>query len=600
MARKRWFAGGALLGVLALAASAFAHGGEYQPPAPVGRTPEPPTPPNAPSGPPTLGGGDGGPATPSGPAPRGPATPGGPFDPNRPKPRTSGGAPTQHWTHWWYANRPFLVDWRGRVAEREASTPSADGKPGPDKEAWKKEAQRALTAALADPDEDVSSGAAIALGKFGDPSATVALLAVMGDTARQQPVREAAALALGLLQPDADTARGERVRVALESTATGKSPERLRAFAVYALGLRADVASLPFLVDTAQAASASWDVPAAAATALGLSGSNLIREDLEGLFAGGRRAKEFMRRVYAANGLVRLGDVDAVPLLRAALREDDEDVRRASLLALGVLARADDGATAEQIAHVMREDRDRACRAMAALALGRSASDRALRELRWDYNNGDSMEQPFAALALGLLARRAKDVSIVAQLRRDFAERANSDLRGALAIALGLAGDVEAAPMLRTFASERGDPEVLTHVATALGLLGDRGSAPVLRTMLKDAPAPSMQREAALSLGMLGDREAVRILLELIDRGDGVYVQGSAAVALGRIGGEETSGALVALLRDGRRPGIARGMAAVGLGRLLDRTEGRSLALICADLDWYALTPAAREILDIL
>jgi hypothetical protein len=41
-------------------------------------------------------------------------------------------------------------------------------------------------------------------------------------------------------------------------------------------------------------------------------------------------------------------------------------------------------------------------------------------------------------------------------------------------------------------------------------------------------------------------------------------------------------------------------MAAVSLGLLLDSTEGRRLASIGADLDWYALTSASQEILDIL
>jgi hypothetical protein len=54
------------------------------------------------------------------------------------------------------------------------------------------------------------------------------------------------------------------------------------------------------------------------------------------------------------------------------------------------------------------------------------------------------------------------------------------------------------------------------------------------------------------------------------------------------------------MLKDRNRPGIARAMAAVAIGLLLDRTEGRGLAGMGADLNWYALTPAAREILDIL
>jgi HEAT repeat protein len=122
----------------------------------------------------------------------------------------------------------------------------------------------------------------------------------------------------------------------------------------------------------------------------------------------------------------------------------------------------------------------------------------------------------------------------------------------------------------------------------------------VLRKLLAEAPSPSAQREAAFALGMLGDREAIESLLASLRDGGSVYVQGSAAVALGRIGGEESVRPLVTLLRDESRPGIARAMAAVALGLVLDRAEGRRLASIGADLDWYALTPTVREVLDIL
>jgi len=179
--------------------------------------------------------------------------------------------------------------------------------------------------------------------------------------------------------------------------------------------------------------------------------------------------------------------------------------------------------------------------------------------------------------------------------------RAGPELRGALCIAAGLAGDLDAAVVLRKIASEQGDPEVRAQAAMGLGLLGDRdGAPPVLRALLKDSPSPAVQREAAFALGMLGDRDAEKILLDLVVNGQGVYVQGSAAVALGRIGGQESSAALVSMLKNKDKPGISRGMAAVALGLLLDRTDGRAIASVGADLDWYLLTPTAREILDIL
>ncbi len=88
--------------------------------------------------------------------------------------------------------------------------------------------------------------------------------------------------------------------------------------------------------------------------------------------------------------------------------------------------------------------------------------------------------------------------------------------------------------------------------------------------------------------------------MQQLEKGGSVYAQGSAAVALGRIGGGEAARALVMLLEDERQPGLARGMAAVGLGLVLDRSEGRGLARVGSDLNWYVLTPTVQEILTIL
>jgi HEAT repeat protein len=515
--------------------------------------------------------------------------------------KQTGGIPVDHWTRWWYANRTSLLDLHGRVRDRQVSTPSERKNAArTGDEMWREQAQEALTLALCDTDDDVVSGAAVALGKAGDPSNATPLLAVLMNPKRAQQSREGAALGLGLLTPEKG---GADVRSALELVAADKSaPQRLRGFAVYALGLRGEAAALPFLLDAAQGPGTTWDVAAAGASAIGLSRCTMAREDLERMLTGPKfdKQRETMRRVYAAHGLARLGDPAAVTALRAVGLDDDPDVRRAVILALGALAPSDDAATAEYLAHALHMDKDRACRNMAAIAIARVGPERAEHELRWLYDNGDALEQPFAAIGLALVARRGHDPEIAKLLRHDLEERANSELRGALCIAVGLAGDIEAAPIVRKIAAERGDPEVRAQAAMALGLLGDRDGGPkVLRGLLRD-PSSTTQREAAYALGMLGDREAVKLLLDLVEDGGSVYVQGSAAVALGRIGGAESVTSLTALLRDQGRPGIARAMAAVSLGLLLDSTEGRRLASIGADLDWYALTSASQEILDIL
>ncbi|MCE9635523.1 MAG: HEAT repeat domain-containing protein [Planctomycetes bacterium] len=622
---------------------ALAHGGAYQPPTdPIGPTAPPPpgggpttgggipggpttggggppTPPagDVPGGPttggPTLGGGDlGGPTTGgpgkggaplgSGPTPGGsgggwgPYTPGGTLPPRRSTPQ---GPDSDHWTRWWFANRANLLDLDTHLSSNGASTPGG----APATEAmWRGEAQRVLTLALADADEDVSSGAAVALGKAADSGDAPVLTALLADRKRQQPVRESAALALGLIQMTSHPASAAATRALEDVISRDSEPERLRAMAAWALGMRRDPAAVPFLLDLVTAKSPSPDVPSAATSALGLSGCDAVKESLLEWLDGtvGRRRHETMRRVHACHALAHLGDRSVVPALREALRDDDEDVRRAAALALGALAQKDDDDTALLLVRALDRDKDRGVRNIAALSLGRIAPTQAEKALRYAYAKGDGLSQPFAALGLGLLARSTGDASLTFELRNDLKDRANADLRGAIAIALGLARDAAAAKTLRAIVADRGDPELRAHACLALGMIRDVASADSLRLVVADTRDPVLQRECAMALGLLGDAKSVGVLTHLVEDGSSLYVQGAAAMALGRIGGAEASTTLGRLLGDAGRPGLARGFAAVGLGYALDNSGGRSLARVGAHLDWYVPTTSVLEILTIL
>jgi HEAT repeat protein len=631
--------------VVVSATVAYAHGGAYQPPPPpmppAGAVPPglrlggPTTPGGDPGPGPTTGGGGttggpttggkdvgggpgkGGPTTGGGSSPApggGPTTGGGTFGngpatggagPTRPAPKRFSGAGIgqDHWTRWWYPNRRHIMRWNARVAERAVldTTPSGTAAQKDDG-LWRAEVQAALHGALHSSNEDLASGAAVALGKLGDPSDAPALSRVLFDESRQQPVREAAALALGLL-PAIDAASGDARQALAKVASDGGEPERLRAVAVYALGLRGEPASVPLLIQEAHASGATWDVPAAAVAALGLVGVDLVHPDLIELLEGPRRKKqqEAVRRAYAAQALANLAADGTLDALREAAQDSDENVRRAAILALGASADATDDATMDTLARVIHRDKDAPCRHVAAIALGRIGHSRGEAALRHAYLKGDSLLQPFAALGLGLYARhdgkeRAADVVL-----KDLETRANAELRGALAIAVGLSGNRAGAEILRDLAGSRGDPALRGHAAIALGLLDDRSEgAPILRKLLTEVHDPGVQREVALALGMLGDREATRLLVRLVEDGDTVYVQGSAAMALGRIGGAEAGKALLGLLQDDSRPDLARAMAAVGLGMILDASEGKRLATIGADLNWYLFTPTVHEILTIL
>lgn len=548
------------------------------------------------------GGTTGGPATGGGASPEGPGTSTGPATGaggGRRKVATGKGTlDVDHWTRWWYAHRANLLDLDTHAARHAAQTGGAAA----EDELWRAEAQRVLVRTLGDKDEDLAASAAIALGKSADASDAPSLTAVLGDKQRPLAVRESAALGLAMLgtssHPSSSAATKALLAVALEE----HEPDRLRAMCTWSLGLRRDAAAVPFLLDLVTARSSSWDVPSAATSALGLSGCDLVKDPLVGWLEGdaSKRGSESVRRVHAAHALAQLGDPSVVPALRACLRDDDADVRRAAVLALGALAAPEDDLTTSALTTAVDRDRDRGVRDMAAISLGRIAPKSAERTLRRLYDKSDATVQAYAAIGLGLLARKSGIVGLTGDLRRDLVGHGGADVRGAIAIALGLAGDRAAAKPLREILEEKGAPELRAHAALALGMIGDASAADTLRTLLTDAHDPVLQRECAMSLGLLGDAKSVDLMTRMVESGSSLYVQGAAAMALGRIGGASAARTLGAMVGDETQGQLARSFAAVGLGYLLDRTGGAVLGRVGTDLDWYFRTASVEEILSIL
>ncbi len=635
--RGRWLVPPLLCTLLictAMIGDAVAHGGAYQPP---------PQPRRGPSGPTTGDGSTRGPVTPSGPSGSG-SSGSGPSAPDSPSGAPSGdgsGAdsgpgvtPTGNpgatssdgpapptsvrgktglrvvdfnsvdWARWWFANRALLLDWDARVATRPRGPVTGaptGGAPLPDP-LWRATAQAALQQALANGNHSIASAAAIALGKSGDPAESEGLLRALQDLKQPASVREAAALGLGLLPPDTDGGGRHATRALRDVALRDGETDRLRAMCVYALGLRGDQASLPFLVEMADAGGASWDVPAAGVAALGLAGNEMLLPDLVELLEGPRRRRnrESVRRAYAAQALANLGDIRAVPALREAALGRDEHVRRAAVLALGSVSEADDEKTTNVLLHLLHNSRDVATRCVAALSLGRAGSPRAGNALLGAYRKGSRRVRPFAAIGLGLLARHDGLEDATSFLLDDLAHRKSPQLVASLCVAVGLAREKRAVRALSAIASEKGTAALRAHAAFSLGLIGEtENTAPLLRQILADTREPELQRECAFALGLLGDREALRILNDLVGHGGSAYVQGSAAVAIGRIGGRESADSLIGLLTDDEGPTMGRAMAAVGLGLMLDRSEGRRMARVAADLNWWLFTPTVLEILSI-
>jgi len=549
--------------------------------------------PDAGSGGPSGGGpttGGGRPAGSGGPAPSG----GAPGTPGDARGGQQSGQARDHgsWSYWWLLNRAAVLDLSARGPVTARTPGSADGRA----EAWRADAHAALMASLDDASELVARDAVMALGKARDSADALVLSGLVVNPKRSLATRQAAAIALGLVPATDEMTPGVTRRVLERTARDSDAAPQLRAACLYALGMRRDPASVPLLAEFAAAGSPTWDMPAAALTALGLSGCALARENLESLLAGPKNKddREMMRRVYAAHGLALLRDPASLPALRTAVTDDSVDVRRAAALALGAVAPCGCAETTKVLSGVLSRDRDRICRGIAAISLGRLGGEAALAALRHAQAENEASLRPYVALGLGLAARDTRDETVAKALLRDLDSGQQAEFQGALCVAVGLTRRPEAIQALRAVVKESKDPDVRGHAAVALGLSGDMQEGFATIRPLLEMQIPRLQGEAGLGLSFVASQESVAFLGEMLAKGQ-EGSQAAAALALGRIGGAEAAKHLVTALKDKSQSALTRRMAANGLGLALDRSGGRATSSVATDLDWCALTPTVVD-----
>src|SRR5204863_8827834 len=119
------------------------------------------------------------------------------------------------WRHWWYLNRPTLLDVSYRVA--------GPGMKPPAPEKWRDDARAVLRDAVESPTAALAAEAALALGRAGDARDLEFLARVASDAHRQPGLRASAVLALGLLPVEAAGPSSEVAR----ATLTGVAEEAL-------------------------------------------------------------------------------------------------------------------------------------------------------------------------------------------------------------------------------------------------------------------------------------------------------------------------------------------------------------------------------------
>jgi HEAT repeat protein len=499
---------------------------------------------------------------------------------------------------------------------------------------------------------DVQTAGLMALAKIGIDGAGTTLESVfLARLSRDDlEVRETAALALGIAGRAAAVAP---LLALLLDEPDGRKlvgaravPDRVRAFAAYGLALLARRRGEPAVQE--QAAAAFWKVLRTEATGtrdlrtacvLGLGalrdadqpeGKRLawqIVDELLVWLAEDRGPGEEIVQAQAPLAIARLlgrgdsplhrrGKKALVGLLTADSRRGNALLQSAAI-ALGLLALpaevcAEDG----PVSTVLQKTYDRGAephvRLFAVIALARIGGDGNRAWLLAAYPRGNQlMEQPWLALALGVLARdRARggdvDAAIGKLLFEALAATGAEDLRAPLAVAVGLTKERAHGPRLRQLLLERADNERFAgYLCTGLGLLGDPAAVPDLAKVLDGARRrPFVLQSAAVALGQLGDREIPARLIKLLAASDSIASAVGLSSAIGRIGDRRAIDPLLALVTDAERPVMVRAFTAAALGWLGDKDPLPWNLPFAADANYAVevdtLSNGSTGILDIL
>lgn len=507
---------------------------------------------------------------------------------------------------------------------------------------------------------DVQSACLIALGKLGMDAPGVDLDAVIAQRIARddQEVRETAVLALGIA---GRASALPKLAALLGDDEAGRRmvgrrvDERTRAFAAYALGLCArasdDAAQKQQVHDLLWGVlqdrkEQGFEVRTAAVTGLGLlrgdvAGARHLRiawqtvDELLAWFERDLGAGDELVQAHAPIAIARLlgrGTSTAHQRCKqrfaAAFAQKPKRgvaILQSAALALGMLCvpeepsgvpssrpRNEDEASAKALVDFYGDGVDRQARYFALLALGRIGGAANRERLRDVYaHSRRSTDRSWAALALGLCVGQAAALGEIDQssgrlLLGDLEDEPNDERRGALAIAIGLAGYTPAVPRIqRILQDEENRTELAGYLCVALALLGDRSSTPQLQAIVeRSLRRPTLLQQAAVALGRLGDRDTNNVLLSMLGKSESTATLAALAQAIGQIGDRRAIEPLVAMSADANLTQLARAFVAAALGGVGDKQALPFNVPISVDCNYAAnvdtLTNGASGILDIL
>ncbi|MFT5290785.1 MAG: HEAT repeat protein [Planctomycetota bacterium] len=293
----------------------------------------------------------------------------------------------------------------------------------------------------------------------------------------------------------------------------------------------------------------------------------------------GKRRPQFERKgdfadVLAIEALREDSGDDVLAALLRASSERDIERRRSAITTLGAI---DDPRADAPLRTAFETESDSVNRGLALIAIANTGSETAGEFLARVLEKGRSLDRPWAALALGVLAREHDDNEARAALRAGLKKERNRDNRRAIALSLGIAQDHDAVPDLIQRIQETRDVGSRVAYGYALGLIGDASAAPVLRAALEVERASLPRSELAQALATLRVDSDIPDLVESLRKANDPDASVQSAAALSFHGSLLSVPLLLEALGDANSP-QAEAAAILAIGLVLDAGQPFAIA----------------------
>jgi|GEM_PF-1234517 len=491
----------------------------------------------------------------------------------------TGGVPVEDWWQWWELNKSAWLP-PGRLNEQK---PAGQDRLSP-LDTPPQELCASVTAdllprlrtLLRDEDAAVRAASAVALGRLGGDAAVPDLLPLLQDSVLS--VREAAILALGATggMDGAHALLALAQDGALDEAGSQAVCASARPLAIVALGIArrrglsasVDAFVVPFLEERGDE---THDVREATLLGLDLARSPMAAPCATSMLAGTLDEPSLACRAIEVLG--GSGDPAHLPALLHRAGARDLEPRRAACLALGGFS---DPLLAAALQTSFEVEKEPLARGFLMLSLGAQEGVAARDFLVRTAADGPVECRPWAALGMGLLARRSGDTAARDALRHELPKAGES--QGAWVLACGLARDAQAASELVRLLQRSANPRVRHFAALALAMTGAPDAGDVLADRFARETSPLARVGLAQGLGVLGRPQDAELLLAELRELRAPALAAQVAAALGFHGSRKAVEGLAALVADPDASSLARAAAVDALGLLLDRHEPLLLA----------------------